>query len=379
MHRSGTSALARTLNLHGVDFGADLRGADFDNPKGFWEHNQIVSNHKRLLEAIGSDYDDIRPLPLHWWQTEAARKCRAQMVDVIRSEFGSSPLWAFKDPRTCRLVKLWHGIMADSRCNPKFVIIFRNPLEVATSFQKRNGFHMDKSFLLWLTHVTEAELETRYLPRVFVSFERLISDWSSVTGIIAKTLQITWQTDVDTIQVLMDDFLDPSLKHHNIDDEQLNFDSRLPELLLKGFRLLKRAEGTNGEHLLKEFCELRSDFQTIMESFIVSAFSDTLLETAVHLHQNSQQIHVLQSELEECRQKLSSMVSETQLLSVSADDYKAGLVDCEKVIRDKNFEIENLREQVQNHRELLAGVYKSHSWKITAPLRFFMKSIKFQS
>ena len=52
MHRSGTSALTRLLNLHGAALGDELMPARCDNPTGFWEHSAAVAIHERLLAAL---------------------------------------------------------------------------------------------------------------------------------------------------------------------------------------------------------------------------------------------------------------------------------------------------------------------------------------
>jgi len=43
MHRSGTSALARVVNLLGVDLGKSFLPPDPANPSGYWEHVQMTS------------------------------------------------------------------------------------------------------------------------------------------------------------------------------------------------------------------------------------------------------------------------------------------------------------------------------------------------
>ena len=52
MHRSGTSAFTRVLNLHGVALGENLMPAGPDNPSGFWEHADVVAVHERLLACL---------------------------------------------------------------------------------------------------------------------------------------------------------------------------------------------------------------------------------------------------------------------------------------------------------------------------------------
>ena len=55
MHRSGTSALARVINLCGVDLGNKLMPpAENSNKKGFWEHFDINTANEKLLHELKS-------------------------------------------------------------------------------------------------------------------------------------------------------------------------------------------------------------------------------------------------------------------------------------------------------------------------------------
>ena len=54
MHRSGTSALTRVLNLLGLDLGRDLmQAAANNNETGFWEHQGLVDIPEKLMESLG--------------------------------------------------------------------------------------------------------------------------------------------------------------------------------------------------------------------------------------------------------------------------------------------------------------------------------------
>ena len=63
MHRSGTSALTRVLDLHGVSLGSELLAAAADNRAGFWENRRVVDFHERLLGVVGSSWDELSPRP----------------------------------------------------------------------------------------------------------------------------------------------------------------------------------------------------------------------------------------------------------------------------------------------------------------------------
>ena len=76
MHRSGTSALTRLINLFGAGLASDLLPAKSDNVKGFWESRRIVDIHDAFLHAVGSAWDDVAPLPADAFTSPAAAAAR---------------------------------------------------------------------------------------------------------------------------------------------------------------------------------------------------------------------------------------------------------------------------------------------------------------
>src|SRR6185312_12242151 len=72
MHRSGTSAVTRVLNLLGADLGSRLVAPAADNPAGFWEHADAVKINDDLLQALGRTWYDMRDMPANWLESDAA-------------------------------------------------------------------------------------------------------------------------------------------------------------------------------------------------------------------------------------------------------------------------------------------------------------------
>src|SRR6266404_7841922 len=103
MHRSGTSLLARILNLTGVDLGPDelLAEPTADNPKGFWEHREIVSINNAILQRHGGSWDEPPLLPPGWETSAAIDDLRHHAQQLIQDQFAEVQLWGWKDPRSC--------------------------------------------------------------------------------------------------------------------------------------------------------------------------------------------------------------------------------------------------------------------------------------
>src|SRR6516225_2492198 len=69
MHRSGTSALSRMLNLLGCDLPKTLMGPSKGNEAGHWESRAIADFNDRLLESAGSDWHDWTAINPGWFSS----------------------------------------------------------------------------------------------------------------------------------------------------------------------------------------------------------------------------------------------------------------------------------------------------------------------
>lgn len=239
MHRSGTSALAGVLSMLGVDAGHALMPAhEGINPKGFWEHAEIWAIHEKLLEDLDSSWDDERFLPESWWKQSNISYYRAALRDILEQDFSRSSLWIVKDPRMCRLLPLWLDVLQDVDVKPHFILSMRSPIEVAQSLEHRDGFSMDKSKLLWLEHLLDAERWSRGHPRVVVTYDQLLDDWEATSRHIAKGLGLVFpcQTSDPGVIEQIRKFLEPALRHHNADKEAAPAD-QLSQLALDAFRI----------------------------------------------------------------------------------------------------------------------------------------------
>jgi hypothetical protein len=254
MHRSGTSALAGLLGQLGADPGLTLLPPnDADNPKGYWEHAEIVDIHEQLLQTFDSSWDDVKPLPEKWWKSTEAGVFKATILGVLRRDFASSPVWILKDPRMCRLLPLWLEIFEELHCRPRFVISLRHPTEVALSLSKRLGFFEPRSSLLWLEHLLEAEKWSRDCHRTVVVYDRLLSDWCTEVIRISSELSLPLRMDNDERQNQTASFIEPSLQHHKAMMSHESRSDPITALAVRCYELL-----STGDHLDNSALELDS-------------------------------------------------------------------------------------------------------------------------
>jgi O-antigen biosynthesis protein len=89
MHRSGTSALARGLQMLGVYLGSDFLSPQPDNPTGYWEDRNIYELNERLLAVFGLKWEDVALIDDARWDTPEVKTLRAEAVEYLRSQFVS--------------------------------------------------------------------------------------------------------------------------------------------------------------------------------------------------------------------------------------------------------------------------------------------------
>jgi len=266
-HRSGTSAVTRVLNVLGVDLGSDLLRPHFDNRQGFWEHRGVFELNERLLSIVGSAWHDYRSMPSGWRDLEEVDAAKKDLRSLLDREFGESALWGVKDPRLCRLLPLWVELLDELRAEPRFVIVLRNPLEVARSLERRNQFTFAKCLLLYLADTLAAIHHTEGRSRVFVSFTELLENWRGVTALIARELQIEWPKDPSTCAREIDSFLRPSERHHRSTFEALRRTPSVPPWAVDLYVALEEASRGCRDPLASAFWSASEAFRSASDLF----------------------------------------------------------------------------------------------------------------
>jgi GT2 family glycosyltransferase len=216
MHRSGTSALTRVINLHGVALGSELPGAAFDNEAGFWENPRVVKLHERLLADIGSSWDDPRELREGWLDATSTAPYIDELATLITREFGDTEIWAVKDPRLCRLLPLWLKVLTQLRIEPKLIFAMRHPGEVAGSLMQRNGLSAATASLLWLRHLAEPIEASQNRRRCIVDYTELLDNWRASMARIASDLDIVWPIPSEACAADVDAHLRRDLQHQHM-------------------------------------------------------------------------------------------------------------------------------------------------------------------
>ena len=149
-HRSGTSLVTKSLECLGVSLGDRAKWSAPDNPSGFWEDLDILAINEEVLKRYGSAWDK----PLNTKTPVILSDLRPIANRIIADRMTRfKPVFAFKDPRMCRLIQFWAPLIERWASKVSVVQVHRNPREICESLMKRNGGTMKQ----WL------ELEWDYM------------------------------------------------------------------------------------------------------------------------------------------------------------------------------------------------------------------------
>ena len=217
MHRCGTSALARIINLLGYELTNDLMDSNIHNPLGYWEPKPIVRFNDKVFADFDRSWGDPKPMPEGWAETDVAGDRLDQAVELLRAEIDTSRRTVIKDPRLSRLMPLWRRALEKSgAARPLCLITCRNPLEVIQSLAARDQMSVDHAQQLWLTYLFEVEFETRGLPRAVIHFESLLDDWRVTLRAAFTALGVPPPDGIDGEGGDIDAYIDRGERHHSI-------------------------------------------------------------------------------------------------------------------------------------------------------------------
>ncbi len=230
MHRSGTSAFARVLNLCGAFLPERLIAADAErNPRGYWEAVDVVALNERALEQLGGAWD--RPDAVGDADAAYARAFVREVALLLASEYGGHHDVLIKDPRMGALAPLWDRALRACGYRTAYVVPVRHPLEVARSLQARDGIGVRAGLGLWLAYMRRIVAFADAGAEVaFVAYTDLLDDWRGVLARIEDRLDL--RLDPRTRAAEVDAFLDPAMRRQRADSDVLGLfdDAELHEI-----------------------------------------------------------------------------------------------------------------------------------------------------
>ena len=336
MHRSGTSMVARLLNLCGLDLGPSeqLEPPNESNPQGHFENKLFLGINDALLGHFGGSWYKP-PLFTEGWEYDPPLEQIIQEARVLLSTFTKSSQWGWKDPRTTVLLPFWKSLIPGLR----FVICIRSPLEVAKSLAKRDRIPIQKGIYLWNQYMRAAIRDTEGCHRIFTFYEDFFKDASLE---INRLIDFCGLQKPDDLSILHN-AISRELKHHTSETlELLNEDKVITEYKL--FYICLRALTRDGFA-----CSKSNSTREDLISKIISKFCGLFKE-----FHDEQKVAQLQSELADLEEERDTWGVEANKNQDHINNLTEHAENLERIIVDKDSHIKGLTEHAGNLEKIIA-------------------------
>jgi hypothetical protein len=242
MGRSGSSALARVLSLCGAALPREILPENYGNPTGYWEPERALEINDRFMARHASSWYDVEPtLQLQPVRTAERTHFIDEIATFLATGFEPGDVAVLKEPRISAVLPYWLAAADSLGWRSNLVHMFRHPAEVAASLEARDNLPAGHAHALWLKYNLFAERDGRLVPRMFVSYDDLLTDWERTILGCASALRLGGCLHVSAdARKAVAAFLQPDLRHHD-HTSVAELDDATAAALRTTYALLRRA------------------------------------------------------------------------------------------------------------------------------------------
>jgi hypothetical protein len=273
MHRSGTSLCSHLLSALGLDMTDNIAAPGSasvtpDNPRGHWERWEIIEFHDRILALFNRGYfghfHDFA-LPVAWWADPRVAQIRREIVAFLEKRMGEG-YFGFKDPRTVRLMPMWHQIFNELKLAPRLVLCLRNPAEIGRSLNARDGLDPEIGEYRWLVHMIDFFRYTSKYDICMVEYEGWFTDPAANIEKLRKFLDLPWLQSESDLSLVLSGIIDRAARH----DDSNHREASQP--LVRTLYKLASSDGQDGArdqiaYIVSQFVSFQQLQKPLLQAF----------------------------------------------------------------------------------------------------------------
>ncbi|MEK9808295.1 MAG: hypothetical protein VW373_09655, partial [Halieaceae bacterium] len=242
MHRSGTSLVTHCFELFGYGLGDNLMEPGEDNPTGFFEDLDVVAINDALLLENGSAWD--APVFVESARLDWSARILKEAVATLKEKLVLAPRLAIKDPRVCLTLPFWREAASELGVSLRLCLVYRNPLDIAASIERRNGLPLSQGLALTQLYWS-ALMQQTSADEFVVDYREFVADPNAALEKLSSWL--TFPPSDALLGPFLEQFVDPALQHHDhTRTDAGGAQSSMPEGLHQMAELMqKRAAGAS--------------------------------------------------------------------------------------------------------------------------------------
>ncbi len=343
MHRTGTSTIAGILNILGVDLGNRLLIASRDNPKGYFEHSDIVTLNKAFLNLHNLDDDGLLgELPTDWLYDDRTKDFKEKIKSLILRDFGDSEIFGLKDPRISILLPAYLEVFKELGIDLRVIIANRSIQDVINSLHKRGVVSLFDSVIAYKYYYRIIKAYAESLYHIHVHYDDLINDSKNLINKMTDFINHPKIKTYDQVEYEINRFIEPSLRHNKVssDDFIFNLASAIKDLESENLDI----KNTRSQDLV-----ILSENSKLLEHKI-SLINDLSSQKDLILKENSDLVNELLEEK-------GSLTREVSILKDRTHDQYEHINYLDSLLQDRDAHILELNSKLSN-------IERSTVWKI---------------
>lgn len=211
MHRSGTSALSGVIQLMGAYLGKNMMPANPYNKKGHFESLDFYYLNDKIMKSIGTNWNDLKDVDARL--ADIPKAIYEELTySVLENINDTDKIFSLKDPRVSILLPIYQKFAQENDIQLYYVVIKRDPNEIALSLRNRDGMSLEKGVKLSEKHFNCID---KYTPddKIEMTFDELLNNTDQI---IQQIINYIPELNInDNIKSKIQTFLDKKMKHHN--------------------------------------------------------------------------------------------------------------------------------------------------------------------
>jgi hypothetical protein len=215
-HCSGASTLTGLLAVSGVITPGQRSRVGDENATEASQTTALVRFDDSMLRQFGLSWNSWAPMPARDLRDKVAAPMMGQACGIVQDQFGDADMIVLDDPTMCRLVPFWSDALLSLERTPFYMLVLRDPSEVAQSLRAGNGLDMAHGLLLWMTYVLEAEASTRGKRRRFTTYDAICDEPLKVLAQVHDLLDRPIPSTLEHKREQIEAYATSENRHHDV-------------------------------------------------------------------------------------------------------------------------------------------------------------------
>lgn len=349
MHRSGTSLVARALEIYGISTGSNLLTGGAENPKGFFEARDILQLNKDILSALNSRWDYLHCQEIVTLSQDKIEAFEQRAYHIIEKDFSGTKLWGFKEPRTLRLMPFWTNFFNRYEINTKCIIVTRNPDDIVESLFLRNLLPYMHSYALIAVYYRELLEIMRSNQVSLIDYDKLLDTPENELVRVGDQLNLPI-LDAERLRIFCSDFISKDLKRSS---GKQAIQHPIRDTLLKIHQKLGECSKVPAMLQSEELAALWKELKSLTNDIAPNWYDHAITATAELATQYRKETRRLNSGAQALQQRVAHLKHEVEKRDTTMKDRHEKIIRMEKDAIKQKERVAHLKQEIVERDQII--------------------------